>query len=131
LLGNSAFFQFAVGYLADKPDKAAAATAFVADDAVLQTFRTMVVDKKWLTVAEIDAALADPTDRQDIAIALRAEVLNSGVSLTAGYKVFIQGDNQVQAALKAFGEAAKLQARAYPGATPARSAAKSVASTSQ
>jgi carboxyl-terminal processing protease len=131
LLGNSAFFQFAVGYLADKPDKAAAATAFVADDAVLQTFRTMVVDKKWLTAAEIDAALADPTDRQDIAIALRAEVLNSGVSLTAGYKVFIQGDNQVQAALKAFGEAAKLQARAYPGATPARSAAKSVASTSK
>jgi carboxyl-terminal processing protease len=118
LLGNSAFFQFAVGYLVDKADKTAAARAFVVDDGTLKTFRTMVVDKKWLPPDEADAALADPTDRRDIGINLRSEVLNAGVSLTAGYQAFIEGDEQVQVALKAFDEAAKLQARARPGSAP-------------
>jgi carboxyl-terminal processing protease len=129
LLGNSAFFQFAITYLADKPDKAAAARALVVDDTVIKAFRALVVDKKWLTPEEIDAALADATDRRDIGIAIRSEVLNAGVSLTAGYQVFIEGDAQVAAALKAFDEAAKLQARARPGSAPVRAVAQAGAST--
>jgi len=124
LLGNSAFFQFAVAYLADKPEKATAARAFEVDDDVIKAFRTRVVADKWLTPEEIDTALANPTDRRDIEIALRSEVLNAGVSLTAGYQVFIGSDEQVQAALKYFDEAAKLQARARPGGVSVQAAAR-------
>ncbi len=123
LLANSAFFNFAVSYLADKPDKAAAAQAFVVDDAVLKAFRERVVAEKWLPPADTDAALADPTDRRDIEIGLRSEVLNAGVSLTAGYRVFIESDEQVQAGLKEFDAAAKLQASVHRKGMPVQTAA--------
>jgi carboxyl-terminal processing protease len=124
LLGNSAFFQFAVAYLADKPDKAAAARAFVVDDSAIKAFRSRVVADKWLTADEIDLALANAGDRRDIEIALRSEVLNAGVSLTEGYHMFLESDEQVQGALKYFDEAAKLQARARPGSVPVQAAAQ-------
>jgi carboxyl-terminal processing protease len=128
LLANSAFFNYAVTYLADKPDKAKAAREFVATEPVLKEFHDRVVAQKWLPTAEIDAALADPTDRREIEIALRAEVLNSGVSLTAGYKAFLDSDEQAQAALKHFDEAAKLAARAHPAsAGPAKTAMRRLA----
>jgi carboxyl-terminal processing protease len=123
MLGNSAFFQVAVAYLADKPDKAAAARAFVVDDGVIKALRARVLDNKWLTPEEIDAALVNAKDRRDIEIAIRSEVFNAGVSLTAGYRVFIESDEQVQGALKHFDEAAKLQARAYSGRAPVQAAA--------
>ncbi len=126
LLGNSAFFHFAVGYLADKPDKAAAARAFAVTDDTLKAFRAQVVDQKWLPAADIDAALADSTDRREIEIALRSEVLNAGVSLTEGYRVFLETDEQTQAALKYFDEAAKLQALARNGGKPAQTAERLV-----
>jgi carboxyl-terminal processing protease len=124
LLANSAFFHFAVDYLADKPDKAAAARAFVVTDATVRAFRAQVVAQKWLPAAEIDAAIADPTDRREIGIALRSEVLNAGVSLAEGYRVFLDTDEQAQAALTYFGEAAKLQATAKDSAKPAQTAGR-------
>jgi carboxyl-terminal processing protease len=129
LLANSAFFNYAVSYLADKPDKGAAARAFTVDDAVLKAFRDRVVAEKWLPAADIDAALADPADRRDIEINLRSEVLNAGVSLTAGYRTFIQADEQVQAGLKLFGEAAKLQASVHQKAAPVSAASRPVFTT--
>ncbi|MFZ5786732.1 MAG: S41 family peptidase [Acidobacteriota bacterium] len=111
LLGNAAFFQFAVAHLSDKADKAAAARAFGPTDEALKTFRAQVVAAKWLSEEEIDAALADATDRRDIEIALHAEVLNAGVSLTEGYKTLTAADDQIQAGLAAFGEASSLYAR--------------------
>jgi carboxyl-terminal processing protease len=131
LLANSAFFNFAVSYLADKPDKAAAAQAFTVDDAALKAFRDRVVVEKWLPAEDIDAALASPTDRHDIEITLRSEVLNAGVSLTAGYRVFIQSDEQVQAGLKLFDEAAKLQASVHPPNGPVGEGSKVGATTLQ
>jgi carboxyl-terminal processing protease len=115
LLGRSAFFHFAVEYLADKPDKAAAAGAFTVTPEVVAAFRARVVAEKWLPAEEIDHALADPTDRRDIEVAMRAEVLNAGVSLSEGFKAFTASDSQVQAALELFDEAAKLAARARIG----------------
>jgi len=111
LLGQSAFFHAAVEYLADKPDKAAAARAFTVTPEVIASFRARVIADKWLPEAEIDHALADSGDRHDIDVALRAEVLNAGVSLSEGFRAFTGSDTQVQAALKLFDEAAKLQAR--------------------
>ncbi len=112
LLGQSAFFHFAVEYLADKPDKAAAARAFTVTPEVIAAFRTRVIGSKWLPETEIDHALADPGDRRDIEVAIRAEILNAGVSLSEGFRAFTDSDTQVQAALKLFDEAAKLEARA-------------------
>jgi carboxyl-terminal processing protease len=112
LLGRSAFFHFAVEHLADKADKAAAAGAFAVTPEVVAAFRARVVAEKWLPEEEIDRALADPTDRRDIEVAIRAEVLNAGVSLSEGFRAFTASDSQVQAALGLFDEAAKLAARA-------------------
>jgi carboxyl-terminal processing protease len=112
LLGQSAFFHFAVEHLADKPDKAAAARAFTVTPEAIAAFRTLVVARKWLPEEEIDHALADATDRHDIEVAMRAEVLNAGVSLSEGFRAFTDSDTQVQSALKLFDEASKLQARA-------------------
>lgn len=112
LVGNSAFFHFAVAYLSDKADKPAAARALAVDAAVIASFRDRVITEKWLTVAEIDVALANPRDRRDIEIAIRAEVLNAGASIQEGYKAFTAADEQIKAATESLGEAAKLQARA-------------------
>ncbi len=91
-------------------------------DDTIKAFRARVVAQKWLPAAEIDAAIADPTDRREIEIALRSEVLNAGVSLAEGYRVFLESDEQAQAALGYFDEAAKLQAAAKNGAKPAQTA---------
>lgn len=123
LLGSSAFFHFAVSYLADKPDKAAAAKQFAVTDEVIKQFRARVVTEKWLPAEDIDSSLADASERRDIEVALRAEMLNAGVSLAEGYREFTGSDAQIQAALKLFEEASRLQARAKAsGAATAASA---------
>jgi carboxyl-terminal processing protease len=111
LLGNSAFFQFAVSYLADQPDKAAAARAFTVGPEVIEQFRARVAAEKWLDEPDLEAALANEQDRRDIELSLRAEVLNAGVGLSAGYQVLSAADEQVQAALQSFEEADRLNAR--------------------
>jgi carboxyl-terminal processing protease len=112
LLGSSAFFHFAVSYLADVPDKAVAARQFAPSEEALARFRDRVVKEKWLPEADIDAALADPEDREDIAVNLRTEILNAGASPREGFRAFISTDTQINTALDLFDEAAKLQARA-------------------
>jgi carboxyl-terminal processing protease len=111
LLGNSAFFQFAVSYLADRPDKAAAARAFTVTPEVIEQFRARVLAEEWLDETELAAALANEQDRRDIELSLRAEVLNAGIGLSAGYQVFAAADEQVQASLQLFDEADRLNAR--------------------
>ena len=111
LLGSSAFFQFAVSYLADKPDKAAAARGFVVTPEVIERFRARAVAEKWLDDEAFTAALADEQIRRDIELSLRAEVLNAGVGLAAGYQVLTGADEQLNAALLLFDEADRLNAR--------------------
>ncbi|HVN75442.1 MAG TPA: S41 family peptidase [Thermoanaerobaculaceae bacterium] len=122
LVGNSAFFHFAISYLADKPDKAAAAKSFAVTDDVIKAFRALVLKEKWLPEADIDATLADPGDHRDIDATLRFEILNAGVSLNAGYRVILETDEQVQTALKCFDEAARLQAAVRNGSKPVQTA---------
>ncbi len=112
LVVNSAFFHFAVETLAEAADKEAAARAFEVTDAVLARFRDRVVAAGWLAADAMDAALADPAERADIANTLKAEVLNAGVSMAAGYEAATAADAQIQAALALFTEAAQLHARA-------------------
>ncbi len=122
LLANSAFFHFAVDVLAAASDKEAAARAFVADEETLARFRALAIEKQWSTAEELDAAFADPTDRRDITIQLRTEVLNAGVSLNEGYRAAIESDAQLQDALGRFAEASRLQAQAATATRPAQQA---------
>ena len=124
LVGNSAFFRFAVSELAGVADKTAHARAFTVDDAVLARFRDLVIKEKWLTAEEIDAALAQSTDRHDIATALKGEVLNVGATLIDGYQAFTESDQQIQAALGLFADAAKLYARVNGAAEATTAAAR-------
>lgn len=112
LLSQAAFFHFAVSYLADQADKAAAARAFAVTPEVWESFRAKVLAEKWLPPADLEAALADPDERRDIELNLQAEVLNAGLSLADGYKVLQRADSQVQEALKRFEEAEALYQKA-------------------
>ncbi|HNX50125.1 MAG TPA: S41 family peptidase [Thermoanaerobaculaceae bacterium] len=112
LLGQAAFFHFAVGYLADKTDKDAIARSFAVTPEIVQQFKDKVLAQKWLPEAELDAALANATDRRDIELNLQAEISNAGLSLTDGYRVLLQNDNQAQEALRQFPEAAQLYEKA-------------------
>lgn len=120
LLAQTAFFHFAVGYLVDKPDKAATARAFAVTPEVLQTFRAKVLSEKWLPAADFDAAMANSEEKRDIELNLQAEILNAGISLGEGYRVVLQGDNQVQEALKHFDEASALNEKARSTRTARR-----------
>lgn len=111
LLAQSAFFQYAVSYLAPHQDKAAVARAFQADDQQLEAFGQAAVDKGWVTAEEWAAAMAKPGDKQDLAVLLASEVVNVGVSLSEGYKVLVRDDEQVLEALQALEEAARLYQR--------------------
>lgn len=119
LLGQNAFFQFAVNYLAQFSNKEQAASAFVANEAILAEFVRMAQDKGWTSERELQAALAQPQERRDIAVLLTSEVRSAGLSLTDGYKVLAQEDRQIQGALAAFEEAARLQSRAQSGSLQA------------
>jgi len=120
LLGQSAFFQFAVRHLSSFPEKEKAARSFVADDKALAEFVRMAVENQWASQEELDRALAQPQERKDLLTLLTSEVLNVGVSLNEGYKVLAREDQQVQKALEGFDEAARLQSRAQ--ATPLQAA---------
>ncbi len=112
LLGQNAFFQFAVSYLAQFTNKEQAAAAFVANDAILAEFVRTAQDKGWASEHELQAALAQPQERRDIAALLTSEVRSAGLSLNDGYRVLAEEDRQIQGALAAFEEAGQLQRRA-------------------
>lgn len=111
LLAQSAFFQYAVSYLAPHQDKEAVARAFRADNQQLEAFGQTAVEKGWITAEEWASAFAKPEDKQDISVLLTSEVVNVGVSLSEGYKVLVRDDEQVQEALTALEEAARLYQR--------------------
>lgn len=111
LLAQSAFFQYAVNYLAPHQDKEAAARQFRADDPQLVAFGRTAVEKGWITEAEWASVMAKPEDRQDAAVLLLSEIVNAGISLNEGYKVLVRDDEQVLEAIQALDEAARLYQR--------------------
>jgi len=119
LLGQSAFFQYAVRYLANFESKEKAAREFSVNERTLADFRSMVLEAKWVTPEELDKALATPGERKDLEVLLTSEVLNAGLSLNDGFKVLAQHDEQIRAAVEAFEEAERLQSRAQARALQA------------
>lgn len=111
LLAQSAFFQYAVSTLAPYQDKETAARQFRADDQQLAAFGRTAVEKGWITEAEWASVVNAPEEKQHAAVLLTSEIINVGVSLNEGYKVLVRDDEQVQEALQAFEEAARLYQR--------------------
>jgi len=104
LYGEAAFFRFAIHLLQGVPEKdqAAFATALEEDDGVLDQFWRFVADSDIATDDDVAAVRADPVATSDVRRAIEIEVLNSTVGLEAGYRVALQADEQLEAALDNF-----------------------------
>ena len=101
LYGNSAFFRFAIQVLQNVPeaDQKNFASSFRVSDPVLADFWKFVLDKNSLSLDAVNKLKADAQAVDDVRRAIRVEVLNSTSGLEAGYRVAVQGDNQIAAAL--------------------------------
>jgi len=110
LYGQSAFFRFAVKLLAGIPEdrQREVATSFKVDKSVQDRFLEFVRSEKLLDEKYISQLLEDPQSVADMDRAIRIEVLNSAVGLEAGYRVAIQGDNQIATALEHLPDAEKM-----------------------
>lgn len=102
LYGASAFFRFAVELLSDMPKDAQAAYGrdFQATAAVMDRFWRWVGEQEILAGADIEKARQDPLAEADAARAVHTEVLNATLGLEAGYRVAIEGDDQILAAIQ-------------------------------
>jgi carboxyl-terminal processing protease len=110
LYGQSAFFRFAINIVKGFPDadRRQRATDFVATSDVLDRFWSFVKSEKLLDETMLDNLRSDTQAVDDVSRAIRTEVLNSAVGLEAGYRVAIQGDNQIAAAVDHLPEAKKM-----------------------
>jgi hypothetical protein len=110
LYGNAAFFRFAVRLLQDLPDEQQAgfATSFEPDTEILDDFLTWVADEEILEGDQIDELRGDQQAMEDIALGLSVEVLNATLGLEAGYRMAIEGDDQIVSALEYLNDAADM-----------------------
>lgn len=110
LYGQSAFFRFAIELLKGVPDdeQKGFATGFSADTTTLDSFWGFVTREKMLDDEQLGELRSDTQAVDDVNRGLRIEVLNATLGLEAGYRVAIQGDNQVAAAIEHMPEAQKM-----------------------
>lgn len=110
LYGQSAYFRFAIELLKKVPaeEQDTYAERFAVTDAVLARFWSFIDDEEILESADQESLRTDPISVDDVRRALRVEILNSTLGIEAGYRVGIQGDEQMQAALEHLGEAEQL-----------------------
>ncbi len=102
LYGQSAYFRFAIHLLQGVPeaDKPGFAASFTVAPETLADFWTFVAKEKLLEADDLESLKADPQGVEDVERAIRVEILNSTQGLEAGYRVAIDGDNQIAAALE-------------------------------
>jgi carboxyl-terminal processing protease len=107
LFGQSAFFRFAVELLKEVPeaDQSAYATAFEVRPETLDRFLAFVATEKILDVDGLAAIRADEQALTDVRRNLKVEVQNATLGLEVGYRTGLEGDNQVDEALKRLDEA--------------------------
>jgi carboxyl-terminal processing protease len=120
LYGNTAFFRFAVRLLQDVPEEEQRdfATSFEPDAEVLEDFLSWIGDEEILDAEQIAELHADEQAMDDVALGLNVEVLNATLGLDAGYRLAIEGDDQIVTALDYIDDATDMwqvwQER-YPG----------------
>lgn len=114
LFSVSAFFRFAVQILADVPEEQypELAATFEVDDELLDEFWSWVVDEEILEPGVIESVRENEVEAADVSRAIRSEVLNATVGLNEGYRVALEGDDQMAAAIEHLDEAADFW-RAY------------------
>lgn len=123
MIQKRVFFEFATHYLARHKDRAFTAASWGADrfrlgDAEWSELRKIMEDRK---VALTDSVW--DADREFMTRQLRAEFASATVGQTERYRILVEDDEQLTAALELFPRAAKLMAEVtatVPGRLPAR-----------
>ncbi|MEE4272637.1 MAG: S41 family peptidase [Thermoanaerobaculales bacterium] len=108
LFSVSAFFRYAVTILADVPEEAYRefAGGFEVDDEILDGFWIWVVEEEILEPGVIESLQEDEVESADVARSIKAEVFNATLGLNEGYRVALEGDDQMKAAIEHLDEAA-------------------------
>jgi carboxyl-terminal processing protease len=101
LYGDTAFFRFAVTLLQGVPEAEQAdfASRFEVDDEVVDRFFDWAVNEEILTPDSIAELRASSQDIEDVERGIHIEVLNATLGLEAGYRVAVEADDQIEAAL--------------------------------
>ena len=108
LFSVSAFFRYAVKILADVPeeDERVFAEAFEVDAEMLGDFWTWVIEEEILEPGVIESLQEDEVESADVRRSIKAEVFNATLGLNAGFRVALEGDDQMAAAIDHLDEAA-------------------------
>lgn len=110
LYGDTAFFRFAIALLQGVPESEQAdfASQFEVTDEVLDRFFDWALGEEIVT-PETGARLREsPQDMEDIARGIHIEVLNATLGLESGYRVAVDADDQIAAALDLIPDAADM-----------------------
>ena len=107
LYGKSAFFRYAVELLKDVPEdeQAAMARTFTPNEKVLERFWVWIEDEEILSIENIDELKESPQDVSDVAMGIKVEIMNATLGLDDGYRVALDADDQLLAALTHLDEA--------------------------
>jgi len=107
LYGRSAFFRFVIDLVQGIPEskRSQFGSTFTATDEVLEEFWAFVHEAEILDDEPLDELRGDSAGVEDVRRALRVEALNSLVGLEEGYRVALEGDEQVVAALQHLSDA--------------------------
>ena len=107
LYSRSAYFRFAVHIAQDIAEESRPTWAreLVVDPAMMERFWTFVENEELLDEDNLAAARGDEEVADTAQRAIRVEALNLAVNLEAGYRLAIEGDQQILGSLHAMGEA--------------------------
>lgn len=110
LYGSSAFFRFAIELLKAVPteEETEFGRRFAVDEATLDRLFSWLLTEEILTEDELAELRADPQDLEDVRRGITVEIRNSTLGLNEGYRVALEGDDQLGAALDHIDEAADL-----------------------
>ena len=102
LFSVSAFFRFAVEILADVPEEeyGVFAEGFDVTEKVTDSFWTWVVEEEILGPEVIESLQEDEDESADISQSITVEVYNATLGLNEGYRVALDGDDQMKAAIE-------------------------------
>jgi len=111
LFGRSAYFRFAIELLKDVPEEQQQdfSDTFVVTPSTLDQFWAFISDEEILPQADLETLIADTEAHEDVARTVRVEVVNSTRGLEAGYRIAIEGDEQLMTTLDYIEEATDLR----------------------
>jgi carboxyl-terminal processing protease len=108
LFSVSAFFRYAVKILGDVPeeDYRDFARSFEVSEAIFDDFFTWAVEEEILEPEVVESLQEDEVEAGDVRRSIKAEVFNATLGLNDGYRVALEGDDQMKSAIEHLDEAA-------------------------